>query len=219
MLFYKYTIRCIVYNIEMAFPSNPQNGDVYELDGVSLIYSDGVWTSTGSGANFAQGETGATGASGPIGPTGSTGPVGPEGPTGPTGSTGALGPTGPTGTTGPTGPTGNPGSNGTPGNPGSNGNPGPPGSDANVTNANVLSALRTTSVGVNGSYALLQYDGSQQAFTPGSQISGSSLRYTNAGGNLFSGSRPPGSWRLMGRLGQDPSTTDPERASVFLRYA
>ena len=177
------------------FPQDPQEGDQFTADtGTIYVYEDGKWVSRTPDPNYAD----IQGATGPQGPTGATGPKGDTGDTGPRGPTGPTGPKGNTGSRGPTGPTG---------------------SSANVTNANVLSALRTTSTGANGSYALLQFDGAQQAFIPGSQLSGSSLRYTNAGGNRYTGNRPSGSWRLMGRLGQDPSLSDPERASVFLRYA
>ena len=90
---------------------------------------------------------------------------------------------------------------------------------ANLVTSKVGSATAGLTAGTVGSYNLLQYDGSQQAFTPNATLSGSVLRYTNCGGNRYTGGRPGGSYRLMGRLGQDSSLSDPERASVFLRYA
>ena len=87
----------------MAFPSNPSNGDTYSENNVVFVYRDGVWTTTGGGANFALGATGATGPQGEPGPPGpaatmgATGPEGPQGATGPIGATGSIGATGPQG--------------------------------------------------------------------------------------------------------------------------
>ena len=94
---------------------------------------DGAQGPTGS-----TGPQGATGLTGSQGATGSQGPVGTQGGIGPTGSTGPAGGTGPTGNTGNTGSTG---SQGGTGNTGPQGSTGPAGSAANVTAANVFSAI------------------------------------------------------------------------------
>ena len=87
----------------MPFPSNPSNGEVYVDGNITLVYQDGVWTSTGGGANFAPGASGATGATGI---TGSTGPEGPRGSDGPAGAKGDPGDPGPASVQGATGATG-----------------------------------------------------------------------------------------------------------------
>ncbi len=95
------------------------------------------------GGSGPTGSTGATGI-GLMGPPGPTGPVGLQGPAGPTGTTGSAGPAGPSGTTGATGsagPAGPSGTTGATGSAGPEGPTGPAGSDANVTNANVCTAL------------------------------------------------------------------------------
>lgn len=99
------------------------------------------------------GENGASGPQGPEGPQGETGPAGPQGsqgiqgevgPQGPKGDTGATGPAGAAGPQGPAGPKGDKGDTGEKGEKGDKGDTGAkgdPGSDANVTKANVETAL------------------------------------------------------------------------------
>lgn len=140
-----------------AVPS-PVEGDVYGV-GTSEPYDIYVWDNVNSvwvnngplqgpaGPQGPQGETGATGPQGPKGDTGETGAqgpqgeagaTGPQGPKGDTGETGAQGPQGETGATGPQGPQGETGATGP------QGPQGEPGSDAEVTAANIASALGYT---------------------------------------------------------------------------
>ena len=91
----------------MAFPENPSNGDLYVVNNINFVFSDGVWTTSepNGGAQGFLGATGATGIQGPKGdPDGATGATGPIGATGPSGGpVGATGSTGPIGATGPSG--------------------------------------------------------------------------------------------------------------------
>ena len=88
---------------------------------------------------------------GPAGPSGSQGVPGVAGPVGPSGAPGQPGIAGPPGSVGPAGP---PGIQGEPGIAGPPGAPGVNGSDAQVTKANVISALEFTPQPA-GNYATL----------------------------------------------------------------
>jgi hypothetical protein len=127
--------------MELNFPINPNDGDVYAPNGTTADYwvwgaSGGYWRTIHVNVTTLNGLSGAasitagsnvtvtvsdqfividsTGSagSGVTGATGATGPTGATGATGPTGATGGTGPTGATGGTGPTGATGGTGPTG-----------------------------------------------------------------------------------------------------------
>ena len=85
--------------------------------------------------------------------------------------------------------------------------------NVNITTSRVTDEIATSTAGTKGSYAFLGQT-TNTARSPNYTVAGSSLLYANANGPE-SGS-PGGSWRLMGRLG---SGEDPEKASVWVRYA
>lgn len=69
--------------------------------------------------------------------------------------------------------------------------------------------------GIN-SYAMLTDAGSVSR-NPGSEVAGSSLWYTNAGG-ITKVTQPSGTWRLMGQL-KNTETAAPDRVSLWLRIS
>ena len=207
----------------VTFPQNPSPGDTFPADNGTIYVWDGTkWESRVPDPNYANIQ-GATGVPGPLGATGPTGSTGPKGDTGNTGPRGPAGPTGNTGPRGPAGPTGDPGPKGNTGSrgpTGPTGPTGPAGSNASVTNSSVRNVLRSNTAGQTGTYGFLTFDGPSGAKSPNATFSSSQLRWSNGDGN-WGGSlaRPSGSWRLLGRLGANSSTTVGERSSLFIRYA
>lgn len=87
-----------------------------------------------------------------------------------------------------------------------------------LTNANVRTAIGSSSVGSLGTYAFLGTTTAYDNKAAGGTVAGTYLRYSNALADAASGT-PSGSWRLMGKT-SDGSTNYGERGtSLYLRYA
>jgi hypothetical protein len=125
-----------------------------------FVGSEIEWIASLIGPVGPAGTQGEPGIAGPAGPPGVPGQPGIAGAPGPPGSIGPAGPAGIQGEPGIAGPPGSAGPAGEPGQPGVAGPPGPPGapgangSDAQVTKANVISALEFTPQPA-GNYATL----------------------------------------------------------------
>jgi hypothetical protein len=125
-----------------------------------FVGSEIEWIASLIGPVGPAGTQGVPGIAGPAGPPGVPGQPGIAGAPGPPGSIGPAGPAGIQGEPGIAGPPGSAGPAGEPGQPGVAGPPGPPGapgangSDAQVTKANVISALEFTPQPA-GNYATL----------------------------------------------------------------
>ena len=125
-----------------------------------FVGSEIEWIASLIGPVGPAGTQGVPGIAGPAGPPGVQGQPGIAGAPGPPGSIGPAGPAGIQGEPGIAGPPGSAGPAGEPGQPGVAGPPGPPGapgangSDAQVTKANVISALEFTPQPA-GNYATL----------------------------------------------------------------
>jgi hypothetical protein len=81
------------------------------------------------------------------------------------------------------------------------------------TDAQARAAQAGHALGGVGSYAFLRHGST--GYAAGSTVAGSSLSYTNAGGD-FGGGTPSGTWRLMGVTTNDGATT---LSSVWLRIS
>ena len=70
-----------------------------------------------------------------------------------------------------------------------------------VSNVAITASINANaSVGDIGTYAFLQQASGNSTYNPGSTLSGSSLRYSDATGRLYTANdaRPSGTWRCMG---------------------
>lgn len=68
-----------------------------------------------------------------------------------------------------------------------------------ITNVSITAAVNANaSVGDIGTYAFLQQASGDTGNNPGDQVAGSSLRYSDATGRLYTVSAPSGNWRCMG---------------------
>ena len=81
----------------------------------------------------------------------------------------------------------------------------------------VTSAMAGASVGATGTFAFLAYTANRgQAYTQGTTLSGSDLKYANP---FTNGSSVSGTWRLMGFIQYTASGEEYKRASCFLRIS
>jgi hypothetical protein len=68
-----------------------------------------------------------------------------------------------------------------------------------ITNVSITAAVNANAaVGDIGTYAFLQQDSGTTVYNPGDTLAGSSLRYSDATGRLYTTSAPSGNWRCMG---------------------
>jgi len=88
-------------------------------------------------------------------------------------------------------------------------------SNEQMTTANVLARTAGAGAGAVGSYAFCT---TFTSLGPGSTISGSELRYSNADGGFIGSPTPVGTWRSMGRTVGGLSS-DSERTTLFLRIS
>lgn len=94
-----------------------------------------------------------------------------------------------------------------------------PDNTGTVVLANTLpSTIASKNVGTVGTYAFLTLRDTTGDKSSGTTTSGSNLRYSNANGNVGTGS-PNGTWRLMGRLAGDPGNSEAKETSVWLRIS
>lgn len=87
---------------------------------------------------------------------------------------------------------------------------------ANTAVTNVGTATAGLAVGSVGSYAML-YREAEASVSQGATVAGSSLYYSNASGDVVSGS-PAGTWRCMGRT-NGGALSSTSKVSIWLRIA
>lgn len=81
---------------------------------------------------------------------------------------------------------------------------------------NVMTTIAGKSVGAVGTYAFLTLRNNTGNVSSGDNKSGSNLRYSNAAGNVGTGS-PNGTWKCMGRLAGDEGNSEAKETSLWLR--
>ena len=86
-----------------------------------------------------------------------------------------------------------------------------------LSNSDVRNAIANNTAGHKGTYAFCTLRNNTANRSPGYQVSGSNLQYSNAGAD-DTGS-PSGSWRLMGRIDGVSGEPSPDETSLWLRYA
>lgn len=68
-----------------------------------------------------------------------------------------------------------------------------------ITNVSITAAVNANaSVGDVGTYAFMQQASGNTTYAPGATLAGSSLRYSDATGRLYTTTTPSGNWRCMG---------------------
>jgi len=68
-----------------------------------------------------------------------------------------------------------------------------------ITNVSITASINANaSTGDVGTYAFMQQASGNDTYNPGSTLAGSSLRYSDATGRLYTGTTPSGTWRCMG---------------------
>lgn len=68
-----------------------------------------------------------------------------------------------------------------------------------ITNVSITAAVNANAaVGDVGTYAFMQQASGDTGNNPGATLAGSSLRYSDATGRLYTASTPSGNWRCMG---------------------
>ena len=68
-----------------------------------------------------------------------------------------------------------------------------------ITNVSITASINANaSVGDVGTYAFMQQSSGNTTYAPGDTLAGSSLRYSDATGRLYTSSTPSGNWRCMG---------------------
>ena len=68
-----------------------------------------------------------------------------------------------------------------------------------ITNVSITAAVNANaSVGAVGTYAFMQQSSGNTTYAPGATLAGSSLRYSDATGRLYTSTTPSGNWRCMG---------------------
>jgi hypothetical protein len=68
-----------------------------------------------------------------------------------------------------------------------------------ITNVSITAAVNANAAaGDIGTYAFMQQDTGTTTYNPGDTLAGSSLRYSDATGRLYTASTPSGNWRCMG---------------------
>ena len=68
-----------------------------------------------------------------------------------------------------------------------------------ITNVAITAAVNANaSVGDVGTYGFMQQATGNDIYNPGSTLAGSSLRYSDATGRMYTVSNPSGNWRCMG---------------------
>ena len=68
-----------------------------------------------------------------------------------------------------------------------------------ITNVSITAAVNANAAaGDVGSYAFMQQSSGNTTYNPGDTLAGSSLRYSDATGRLYTAVTPSGNWRCMG---------------------
>lgn len=68
-----------------------------------------------------------------------------------------------------------------------------------ITNVSITAAVNANAAaGDVGTYAFMQQASGDTAYNPGDTLAGSSLRYSDATGRLYTATTPSGNWRCMG---------------------
>ena len=90
-----------------------------------------------------------------------------------------------------------------------------------MTTGNVLGRTASLTAGAVGSYAMLSAAGSGADIGPGGTLAGSSLRYSNARGELDPSATLPGTtWRCLGRADRGAlADKAPARVTLWVRIS
>ena len=68
-----------------------------------------------------------------------------------------------------------------------------------ISNVSITAAVNSAaSTGDIGTYAFMQQDTGNTTYNPGDTLAGSSLRYSDATGRIYTAVTPSGNWRCMG---------------------